>query len=78
MSIKLQLTDAKIDVKPADQLNLQYMPVGLAENSPANIDTYFNSYTEEKDGSEYHWRTNRTSSHCTMYIDCVSFAIRQN
>lgn len=54
MSIKLQLSDAKIDVKPAEHLKLQFMPVGLAENSPANIDTYFNNYTENTDGSMYY------------------------
>lgn len=53
MSIKLQLKNAKIDVKPDDKLKLQFIPASLANNSPANIQTFFNNYTEEADGSMY-------------------------
>lgn len=53
MSINLQLKDANLDVEPDKQLKLQYIPASVSNNSPANVDEYFNKYTEETDGSEH-------------------------
>lgn len=49
MSIKLQLQNANFDVKPDEQLQLQFIPASIANNAPANINNYFNNYTEESD-----------------------------
>lgn len=50
--IKLELKNAKFDVVPEEEAQLQYMPAAIASNAPANISTFFNNYTEEVDGSK--------------------------
>lgn len=50
--IKLELKNAKFDVVPEEEAQLQYMPAAIASNTPANISTFFNNYTEEVDGSK--------------------------
>lgn len=50
MSIELQIKNIDFDQLPEYNLKVQYLPVGVDDNVPANVEEFFNNYTHEDNG----------------------------
>lgn len=50
MSIELQLKNIDFDQSTENPIKLQYIPASIDENAPANVDEFFNNYTQEVNG----------------------------
>lgn len=53
MSIKIELNDESLRQQRENPVKVQYIPASVDEPNKINIDTFFNNYTEEKDGRKY-------------------------
>lgn len=50
MSIELQIKYVAFDQSREDNIDVQYIPAGVSENVPADVDEFFNKYTHEENG----------------------------
>lgn len=53
MSIHLKVNQSDFDPSKDNSIQLQFIPASVEEPTTANVDSFFNNYTTEKDGCEY-------------------------
>lgn len=76
MSIELQIKCTDFDQLPECNLKVQYLPVGVDDNVPANVDEFFNNYTrEENGGMDFIFRIDRN---CFLSVNTFATVMKNS